>query len=100
MFSRKPNAFFVERHRARKHGKALDVGMGQGRNSIYLAQQGWDVTGFDAADEGVRRARFEASSLRLKITAVVKTFEEFEFGENQWDLIVLTYEPTSRSRLK
>jgi len=50
-FSRKPNAFLVEVTRIRKPGKALDVGMGQGRNSIYLARRGWDVTGFDASDK-------------------------------------------------
>ncbi len=94
IFSRKPNAFLVETTRNRKPGKALDVGMGQGRNSIYLAGHGWDVTGFDPADEGVRAARADAARLGLKITALVTTFEAFDFGENQWDLIVLTYEPT------
>lgn len=93
IFSRQPNAFLVESVRHRKPGRALDVGMGQGRNSIFLAQQGWDVTGFDSADEGVRRARAEASRLALRINAQVSTIEAFEFGISQWDLIVLTYEP-------
>jgi 2-polyprenyl-3-methyl-5-hydroxy-6-metoxy-1,4-benzoquinol methylase len=56
VFSRKPNAFLVEMLRHRRPGTALDVGMGQGRNSIFLAQQGWEVTGFDPSDEGVRQA--------------------------------------------
>jgi len=94
VFSRKPNAFLVEMIRHRKPGTALDVGMGQGRNSIFLAAQGWDVTGIDPADEGVRQAKAEASRLNLKIRAEVTTFEEFDFGENRWDLIVLMYEPT------
>ncbi|MBC8166532.1 MAG: class I SAM-dependent methyltransferase [Bryobacteraceae bacterium] len=94
VFSVKPNAFLVEMTRARKSGKALDVGMGQGRNSIWLAQQGWDVTGFDPADAGVAVAKATALRLGLKMHAIVTTFEEFDFGENQWDLIVLTYEPT------
>lgn len=68
--------------------------MGQGRNSIYLAQHGWDVTGFDPADEGIRLAKAEATRLRLKINAFTTTFEQFDFGENRWDLIVLTYEAT------
>src|SRR6266436_6759185 len=83
VFSRKPNAFLVEMTRERKPGKALDVGMGQGRNTIYLAQQGWDVTGIDPADEGVRSARAEAVRLSLRITALVTTHEAFDFGENQ-----------------
>jgi SAM-dependent methyltransferase len=94
VFSRKPNAFLVEAAQHRKPGKALDAGMGQGRNSIYLARQGWDVTGFDPADEGVRRAKLAATRAGVKLTAIVTSFEEFEFGENEWDLIVLTYEPT------
>jgi len=93
VFSRKPNSFLVEVTRTRKPGKALDVGMGQGRNSIYLARHGWDVTGFDAADEGVRIARAQAARLGIKLSARVATFEEFDFGENAWDLIVLMYVP-------
>jgi SAM-dependent methyltransferase len=96
VFSRQPNAFVVEMTKGRKPGKALDAGMGQGRNSIYLAKQGWDVTGFDSADEGVRQAKAEASRLGLRITASVDMFEQFDFGENQWDLIVLTYEPVKQ----
>ena len=94
VFSRKPKAFLVEMTRTRKPGRALDAGMGQGRNSIFLAQQGWDVTGFDAADEGVRQAKAEATRLRVKLQAEVATFEQFDFGESAWDLIVILYEPT------
>jgi hypothetical protein len=54
--SRKPNQLLVEAVRHRKPGTALDVGMGQGRNAIFLAKEGWEVTGFDSADEGVRHS--------------------------------------------
>lgn len=94
VFSREPNAFLVEMTRERKPGRALDVGMGQGRNSIYLAQKGWAVTGFDPSGEGIRRAEAEARRLGVKLTALETTFEQFDFGENAWDLIVITYEPT------
>jgi SAM-dependent methyltransferase len=94
VFRVEPNAFLVDAVRGRKPGRALDVGMGQGRNSIYLAKLGWDVTGFDSADEGVRRAKAEAERLGLKMRAEVNTFDGFDFGREEWDLIVLTYEPT------
>lgn len=93
VYSRKPNAFLVEVTRILKPGKALDVGMGQGRNSIYLARRGWDVTGFDASDEGVRLARAEAARSGVKLAAFVSTFSEFDFGKNAWDLIILMYVP-------
>lgn len=93
-FSRNPNEFLIEMTKGLKPGHALDVGMGQGRNSIYLAKHGWDVTGFDASAEGVRLARAEAAHLELKLSTSVATFKQFDFGESRWDLIVLTYEPT------
>src|SRR5260370_39404426 len=79
VFSRKPNAFLVEMTRQRRPGSALDIGMGQGRNSIFLAQQGWDVTGFDPAAEGVRQAKAEADQLGLQTPTDIKTLLEFQF---------------------
>jgi SAM-dependent methyltransferase len=93
VFSRKPNAFLAEMVRSRKPGTALDVGMGQGRNSIYLAQQGWQVTGIDISDEGVRQGKQEAARLGLVVNVAVTDFDKFDFGESRWDLIVLVYEP-------
>ena len=60
-FNHEPNAFLVEMLRTWKPGRALDVGMGQGRNAIWLAKQGWNVTGFDLSDAGVKLAQEKAS---------------------------------------
>ena len=65
--------------------------MGQGRNAIWLAQQGWDVTGFDPADEAIAQARANAQRLGVTIHTEITTMEQFDFGENKWDLIVLSY---------
>ncbi|HTW68053.1 MAG TPA: methyltransferase domain-containing protein [Bryobacteraceae bacterium] len=86
-----PNAFLVEMVKGRKPGRALDVSMGQGRNTIWLAQQGWDTTGFDPADQAVAEARATALRLGLTIHTEITTDEQFDFGENQWDLVVLSY---------
>lgn len=72
-------------------GKALDVGMGQSRNALYLAQQGWDVTGFDPAEKAVEAAKSEAARLGVKLTTMTVGDEQFDFGKDQWDLIVLSY---------
>ena len=72
-------------------GKALDVGMGQGRNALYLAAKGWTVTGFDPSKVGVEAARKEAAAKGLPLKAVVAASEEFAWGREEWDLIVLTY---------
>ena len=90
-FNTAPNAFLVEMVKGRKPGKALDVGMGQGRNAIWLARQGWQVTGFDPADQALDVAQRAARALGLKIETVNARFETFDFGENKWDLILLSY---------
>ena len=90
-FNRRPNEFLARMAQGRTPGKALDVGMGQGRNAIFLAQQGWTVTGFDPADKAVAVARDEAKRLGVSLTALVVDDDHFDFGRNQWDLIVLSY---------
>jgi SAM-dependent methyltransferase len=90
-FNTKPNAFLVEVTRRLTPGKALDVGMGQGRNALYLAQQGWAVTGFDPADQAVAAAEAEAKRIGVTLKALVLREDQFDFGTGQWDLIVLSY---------
>jgi SAM-dependent methyltransferase len=90
-FNTAPNAFLVAITKGLKPGRSLDVGMGQGRNTIYLAQQGWDSVGFDPADRAVAAAQEQAKTLGVKITTHVARAEGFDWGDAQWDLIVLSY---------
>ena len=92
-FSRAPNALLVEAVKGRKPGRALDVAMGQGRNAVYLAKLGWDVTGFDTSAAGLAQAR----SAGVKLNAVLASDEEFDFGVARWDLIALLYPIEKRS---
>jgi SAM-dependent methyltransferase len=90
-FNTAPNAFLVSVTKGLKPGRSLDVGMGQGRNTIYLAQQGWDSVGFDPADRAVSAAQEQAAKLGVKITTHVARDSEFDWGAGAWDLIVLSY---------
>ena len=74
-----------------KPGTALDVGMGQGRNTIWLAQQGWDTTGFDPAEKAVALAQENAAKLGIRIHTEIKGSEDFDFGDRHWDLILVSY---------
>ena len=65
--------------------------MGQGRNTIFLAQQGWQATGVDPADRAVALAQALAAQAGVKITTHVARSEDFDWGTAQWDLIVLSY---------
>ena len=90
-FNTEPNALLVEAVRDLKPGRALDVHMGQGRNAIFLASKGWQVTGFDFSAEGIRAARDAAEKAGVSVTALVRRHEDFDFGRAQWDLIVMSY---------
>ena len=92
-FVTQPNALLVATVEGRKPGRALDIGMGQGRNSVFLALEGWDVTGFDVSDEGIAAARKNAERAGVKINAIRETDEAFDYGTGRWDLIVFMYEP-------
>jgi SAM-dependent methyltransferase len=86
-----PNRFLAEVIQGRKPGRALDVGMGQGRNSLFLARLGWDVTGVDISEKGIDLARKEASRLGLKINCFVADLAAFDVGTARWDLILGLY---------
>jgi len=92
-FVTQPNALLISTAEDRKPGRALDIGMGQGRNSVFLALKGWDVTGFDISDEGLAVAQKNVERAGVKLNAIRETDEAFDYGSDQWDMIVFMYEP-------
>jgi SAM-dependent methyltransferase len=90
-FNHEPNAFLMEVARGRQPGVALDYGMGQGRNAIYLAGLGWDVGGFDPAEGGIAIAQKRAKELGLKLHTVAVRDDEYDFGRSKFDLILFSW---------
>lgn len=72
-------------------GKALCVAMGQGRNALYLARNGWDVTGFDLADQAVAYAVEQAKKEGIPLNTEIASYDTFDYGENKWDVITWLY---------
>jgi len=68
---------------------ALDIGGGAGRNSFYLARQGYSVTDLDLSHIGLDLARQQAAAERLPVATVAQDVNSFDFGQNRWDLIAL-----------
>jgi SAM-dependent methyltransferase len=92
------NKFLAEMIRGRKPGKALDIGIGEGRNALFLASQGWEVTGFDISDVGVQLAQQAAQKRGLKLEALVEDVDRFDYGKRRWDLVVGMYMHTMITR--
>jgi SAM-dependent methyltransferase len=91
------NAFLVQVANELKPGVAIDIGMGVGRNALYLARHGWKVTGVDVSDVGVQKAREQAEAEKLPLTAVREDMFKFDYGHDRYDLVVFTYMGGERS---
>jgi len=48
-------------------GRALDIGCGTGTQAVYLARQGWTVTGIDSVEQPLRRARDRAAAAGVTV---------------------------------
>ena len=91
LFKKEPNQLLVDTVKGKKPGTALDFNMGQGRNALYLASQGWKVTGVDFSDEGIKMAKAEADKRKLKLETIQADTNHWDPGKNKWDLVTMIY---------
>jgi len=72
-------------------GCALDLAGGAARNSIWLAQQGWEVTLIDISETGVEQARRNAGPLASHMHFVVDDLTGFTASQMQFDLLMVFF---------
>jgi len=72
-------------------GKALDLGIGDGRNAIFLAKDGFEVEGIDISEEAIRKCREFAEKENLRIEARVADVREFPIPEGAYACIICSY---------
>jgi tellurite methyltransferase len=85
----KPNRLVVAMLSFKKKGKALDLGVGEGRNAIFLAENGFDVTGVDISRAGIKKFKAVSKKLNLRVRAIIGDIATFKF-KNKYDVIVST----------
>ncbi len=95
-----PNESLVELAQSLWPKKAIDFGCGTGRNSIYLASLGWDVTGVDGSIVGLEIAQQKAKENNLKLTTIHGDLTDFVPKENYYDLAVMSYIHFDKQTLK
>lgn len=71
--------------------KILCLAEGEGRNGVYLAEQGHDVTCVDYSEEGIRKMTQLADMKGVVIHPVLADLNEYEFLPNAWDGIVIIF---------
>jgi len=65
--------------------------MGEGRNAVYLAQNGFDVTGVDISGIAIEKCKKLAEERSLIVNTVVADLTDYNMGEAQYDLITNFY---------
>lgn len=74
-----------------RRGRALDVGGGAGRNALWLAARGLDVTLADVSDVALERAALAARSQGLALSTLRVDLEASPLPRGPWDLVLCTY---------
>jgi len=87
-FAKRPSIDVLEFFKDVEPGKTvIDVGCGEGRNSIYLAELGHNVDAFDISVAGVNKAKKIAVDNKVSVNFWVQDLAEFVF-EKEYDMIV------------
>jgi len=86
-----PNRFLVAQVRDLAPGRALDVACGEGRNAVWLAEQGWTVTGVDFSQVALDKARRLADQRGVMVEWVNADVVDWEPPRAGYDLVALLY---------
>ena len=91
VYGTRPNVFFKMTIDGLTPGKILFPAEGEGRNAVYAAKLGWDVTAYDTSSEGIRKALKLASGNRVDLMYILTGHQEFQAEPESFDCIVLIY---------
>jgi len=87
-FGTEPNDFLREQAHRIPEGRVLCLGEGEGRNSVYLAELGYEVVGVDRSQVGLDKAQALARERGVFVETVVSSIEDFDLKEGEWQGIV------------
>ena len=88
-----PTELVAQTARKLPPGKALDLACGTGRNALWLAQEGWDVTAVDGAGFAIEIVQERARKKKVNIKTVVADLRngDYTIEPFYWDLIIICY---------
>lgn len=90
-YGNNPNDFLKENCAKIPRGKVLFPADGEGRNSVFLAQLGYEVAAFDISEEGKIKAERLALQSNTTIDYQVGTLETLHYDENSFEGLVLIF---------
>jgi SAM-dependent methyltransferase len=90
VWSREPNAWVAETLASLEPGAAVDLGAGEGRNALWLASLGWEVTAVDFSSVGLATGAARAAEAGLDIEWVTADATTW-VSPSLVDLVLIAY---------
>jgi SAM-dependent methyltransferase len=91
VWTAQPNRFVVEELRELPPGRALDLGGGEGRNAVWLAERGWQVTAVDFSSVALDKARRLAQAQGLTVDWVLADLRSYRPEPDAYHLVLVAY---------
>jgi SAM-dependent methyltransferase len=91
VWSAEPNRFLVAEVEQLPAGRALDLACGEGRNAVWLAERGWDVTGVDFSNVGLDKARRLAALRDVSVRWELADVTEYASTPESFGLVIVMY---------
>jgi SAM-dependent methyltransferase len=86
-----PNRFLVAETEALAAGRAIDLGCGEGRNAIWLAERGWQAIGVDFSEVGLQKARELADARGVSVEWVAADLLDYRPKPGAFELVLIFY---------
>jgi 2-polyprenyl-3-methyl-5-hydroxy-6-metoxy-1,4-benzoquinol methylase len=90
-YGKEPNDFLKQQIAQKGSGQVLCLAEGQGRNAVYLAGQGYDVTATDLSSVGLERTKELAKEKGVAVATLQVDLSEYQIGSEAWDGIVCIF---------
>ncbi len=92
VFGKAPAKFLAENYDFfNPDSRILDMGMGEGRNAVFLAQKGHKVTGVDISSVAIKKSYMLAKEFGVKIKGVVASLETYKIPDGSFDGVICFY---------
>lgn len=91
LWTDRPNRFLVEEAGGLEPGRALDLACGEGRNAVWLAREGWQVTGVDFSQVALAKARHLAEHHSVEADWVCADLLEYAPSPEAFELVIVFY---------
>lgn len=88
VYGTEANDFLKSHINALPKGRILCLAEGEGRNAVFLAKQGYQVTAVDYSQVGLDKAQALAKKNNVQIECICESLETYDLGEKEWDGIV------------